>query len=163
MINPSDIVNALVAALQGIPQLVDQLGGKATNIYAYRDSPPQQSSLSRAIYEMISPSVMVVWIGTSPSRKEGIGLFSHEVSLYVRADDATTAPGTPTFANVITAMINGTPTGRPVRFIMDELMPNLQPMEVPTIRRIHDEEGTLDLFEVATEFTELWEDLGTVS
>ena len=160
MINPSDIVNQLVAALQAIPQLVAQLGGSASNIYPYKDSPPQESSLSRAIYEMTSPSVMVAWMGSNPSGQEGLGLFSHAVSLYVRADDATTAPGTPTFANVITAIVNGTPTGWTDRLLMSSWFGNrLEPMEVPTIRRIHDEEGTIDLFELATQFTETFDDV----
>lgn len=154
MLNPADIVNALVTALQGTPAVVTELNGDATLIYAYTDSPPQSSSLALNIYQMPAPGVMIAWNGTGPAKNDTLGLFSHEIAIYVRAQDSTAAPGTPTFANIVSAIINAQPTGYSERLINSELLPELLPMEIPTVRRIHDEEGTIDLFEIATDFTE---------
>lgn len=152
MVNPSLIVNALVEQIQKIPAVVTQLTGDVTRIYAYQDSPPQKSSLSRAIYEMTSPSVMVAWMGTSPTT--GMTLWGHEVSIYVRGDDSTYGNNQPTFANLVTAIINGIPQGSEQSMLNLEVLDYVLPMDVPTIRRIHDDEGTIDLFEIVTRFEE---------
>jgi hypothetical protein len=66
MLNPGEIVEALVAKLRAIPELVTEMEGDATRICAYHDAYPRKVSLLSAVYEAPHPSILVAWQRTSP-------------------------------------------------------------------------------------------------
>lgn len=154
MLNPSEIVDSLVTALQTIEPLVDELNGEPDRIYAYRDAPPRSGSLSQGIFRMKSPGVMVAWNGTSAGAEAGP--WAHSISLFVRARDYPFG-NIPSYANVITLIVNGlvTSEGGQQKLLDARIHPLCDPMQVPTIERIHDEEGTIDIFEISTTFNEI--------
>lgn len=154
MQNPAHIVNLIVERLRAIPAVVQCCGSNANRIYAYRDAPPDHSSLSRAIYQMISPGVMVAWMGSGPITEESLGMFGHDISIFVCAEDNTAGGHEPTYANLITAILNGKATDDPNRWISMNLTPDLELMTIPTIRRINDDVGEHDRFEISTRINE---------
>jgi len=66
MINPAELVDALVEKLRAIPELVLEMEGDPQRICAYHDLYPKRVSLPLAIYEMPVPSILVAWQGTTP-------------------------------------------------------------------------------------------------
>lgn len=156
MINPNRIVRAYVEALQAAPEVINALGGNTANVQSYEDAAPGSFSIARAIMRMREPGVLVAWMGTSPSTV-GLGLFAHEVSVYVRA--SVEAP----YANIITAILNARGRGDTNKLINQALLPELQPMEIPTTKRIQDEEGSVDMFEISTRFEEALDADQTIS
>ena len=95
MIDPSEIVNNLVAMLRDIPDLVTEVGGDATRIYAYHDSYPKNVSLAHAIHQMPAPSIMAVWQGTQPGSFGGVDVWKHQVTLFLRAQETWRRPRRP--------------------------------------------------------------------
>ena len=65
MVDPSVLVDNLVAMLRDIQDLVLEMDGDPDRIYAYHDQYPKQSSLTHAIHQMPAPSIMAVWQGTA--------------------------------------------------------------------------------------------------
>ena len=57
MIDPSEIVDALITLLRDIPDLVIEMGGDPERIYAYHDQYPKKVSLTHAIHQMPAPSI----------------------------------------------------------------------------------------------------------
>ena len=50
---------------------------------------------------------------------------------------------------------SGATSQRPVQVLDARIHPLCEPMQVPTVERIHDEEGTVDIFELTTIFNEI--------
>jgi hypothetical protein len=93
MINPTELVDNLVALLHDIQDLVAELGDDDRRIYAYHDQFPQRSSLAAAIHEMPAPAIMAAWQGTQPGSFGGMDVWKHSVTLYLRAGESL--PGDP--------------------------------------------------------------------
>src|SRR5664279_5351674 len=91
MIEPAEIVNNLVAMLQDIPELVEELGGDPACIYAYHDSYPKNISLVHAIHNQPAPSMMAVWQGTAPGGFGGMDVWKHQITLFLRAKSEASA------------------------------------------------------------------------
>ena len=72
MIDPSELVDSLVAMLRDIPELVLEMDGLADRIYAYHDQYPKRASLANAIHSMPAPGIMAVWQGTAPGSFGGV-------------------------------------------------------------------------------------------
>ena len=90
MIDPSEIVNNLVGMLRDIPALVTEVGSDPARIYAYHDSYPKNISLTHALHQMASPSIMVVWQGTQPGAFGGVDVWKHQITLFLRAKEEAT-------------------------------------------------------------------------
>ncbi len=88
MIDPSVLVDNLVAMLRDIPGLVQEMNGDPERIYAYHDQYPKRSSLVHAIHQMPAPAIMAAWQGTSPGSFGGVDVWKHSVTLYLRAREA---------------------------------------------------------------------------
>jgi len=154
MIDPAILVNAVVTALRDIPSLLAEVRGDAERITAYRDKPPDNVSLDEAIYRMPAPSVMVAWQESGPGNFAEWEAWKHQVSIFVRADDApdlNVASGS--FYRIFQAIWKG-PRNAGETLRNTTVHADLYPMDVPTFRRIRDIEG-VDFFEVAVTFTEI--------
>jgi hypothetical protein len=149
MINPSEVVNSLVAILRDIPELVAEMGGDADRIYAYHDSFPKRVSLARAIHLMPAPAIMAVWQGTAPGSFGGYSVWKHQVTLFVRAPES--------YYNVFRLLTKGVPTMAGVPMSNVTVHQSCYPMDLPLIQRQQDAEG-VDYFEVPIAFTEIGDD-----
>jgi hypothetical protein len=156
MMNPGILVEALVAKLRAIPELVAEMNGEPRRIRAYHYRYPREASLARALYELDSPAVLVVWRGTEPGRFGRGGVWQHRFSLLVRSreifdHEAATAG----YYRIVELLINGIPAGgdgqRMVNTVIHE---SCYPMDLPRIIGSSDAEG-LDVFELEVRLTEI--------
>jgi hypothetical protein len=176
MINPADLLNDLVAALQDIPALVIELGGDPdvhdpdvpeapdeaaaapaldaaakARIYAYHDTYPARSSLVHAIHAMPTPSIMVAWQGTSPGTFGAMDVWKINVTLFIRAKESGN------YYAMFRQIAKGTPTAIGQPMLNATIHAGCYPMDIPSCQRQTDAEG-LDYFEVPLSFTEIGDD-----
>ena len=155
MIDPYELVDSLVAALQDIPDLVAAMGADASRIYAYRDSFPKKVSLVHAIHTMPAPGCMAVWQGSGPASFGGMDVWKHQVTLFLRIGEN---PNPSAYYALFRLIIKGTPvTTGDIQMINLTLHASCYPMDFPDIHRQPDAEG-LDYFEVPLSFTEIGDD-----
>jgi hypothetical protein len=152
MIDPYDLVDDLVAALQDIPDLVAAMCADATRIYAYRDTYPTKVSLAHAIHTMPAPGCMAVWQGTGPGSSGGMDVWRHQVTLFLRVGENADPSAYYALFRLIT---KGTPaTTGDIQMINLTVNASCYPMDLPQIQRQTDAEG-LDYFEMPLSFTEI--------
>jgi len=154
MINPAELVEALVQTLRSIPELVVEMDGLPERISAYHDMYPKRVSLSQAIYEMPAPSILVAWQGTTPGSFGAGEAWKHNLALYLRARE--TYQGDPPTAHyrLFDLIVNGVPSGGTLKMLYATVHPRCHPMDLPSVQRATDEQGT-DYFEVTVSFTEM--------
>src|SRR5579862_9201600 len=87
MIDLTQLANAFVDTFRRIPALVAALeDGDPENIFAYVDSNPDRNSLTAAIYEQPSGTVMVAWDETGLNEGDDMGEWEHRFYFTCRAD-----------------------------------------------------------------------------
>src|ERR1035437_5075777 len=133
MIDASEIVNNLVAMLRDVPALVAEVGNDATRIYAYHDSYPKNVSLTHALHQMPSPSIMAVWQGTQPGSFGGVDVWKHQVTLFLRAKEETTA-GT-AYYRLFRLITKGIRPGAGLVLKTPPVLPFASPRALPSIQR----------------------------
>lgn len=85
MTNPSDLLDAIVDALQALPDLVSAIGGNQNLISAHKHQWPTSTSWMLALREQkASPSVLVVYRSTRNGRWGTIPSRVHDFSLLIR-------------------------------------------------------------------------------
>lgn len=157
MIDPSVLVDNLVAMLRDIQDLVLDMDGDPERIYAYHDQYPKRSSLAHAIHQMPSPSIMAVWQGTVPGTFGGFDVWKHQVTLYLRARETFDGDPPTAYYRLFRLITKGVPASAGVAMLNATVHPSCYPMDVPAIQRQTDAEG-LDYFEVPITFTEIGDD-----
>ena len=153
MINPAELVDALVAKLRTIHELVLEMEGDPERIYAYYDLYPKRVSLPLAIYEMPVPSILVAWQGTTPGSFGAGEAWRHSLSLYLRARETFEGDPPTAFYRLFDLIVDGVPAGGALKMLYTTVHPRCHPMDLPSIQRASDEQGT-DYFEVTVSFTE---------
>lgn len=153
MIDSSVLIDNLVVMLRDIPELVTEMGGDATRIYAYHDQYPKKPSLAYAIHQMPAPSIMVAWQGTIPGSFGLCEVWKHQIALYLRARE-TQDIDPPAYYRLFRLITRGVPTAGGQPMINATVLPSCNPMDVPSIQRQTDAEA-LDYFEVSMAFTEI--------
>ena len=154
MIDPSELVNTLVAMLRDIPELIVEMDGDPDRIYPYHDQYPKHSSLTHALHAMPSPAMMVAWIGTSPGSFGGVDVWKHQVTVYLRARETFEGDPPTAYYRLFRLLTKGVPAGTSVEMLNATVHPACHPMGLPLIQRQVDTEG-LDYFEVPITFTEM--------
>lgn len=153
MINPQILINEIIKHLRDTPQVLRHLDHDPSRVASYVDAPPAKSSLSREIFQMRVPSLLVAYMGTNPDQDEKI---FHSVSIYIRANDSDN-PEVSSFASLITDIYNAVPTQAGGQNLFSLVLTNdVEPMTIPAAQRIHDEEGSIDIFELVTRIQETW-------
>ena len=154
MIDPSNLVNSLVAMLKDIPDLVTEMDGDPERIKAYHDQYPKRSSLAMAIHTMPAPGIMAVWQGTSPGSFGNVDVWKHQVTLYLRARETFDGDPPTAYYRLFRLITKGVPAAAGAPMINATVHPSCYPMDLPLIQRQTDAEG-LDYFEVPITFTEI--------
>ncbi len=154
MINPAELVDALVAKLRAIPELVAEMEGDPERIRAYHDLYPKRVSLPLAIYEMPVPSILVAWQGTTPGSFGSSEAWKHNLSLYLRARETLEDDPPTAYYRLFDLIVNGVPAGSALKMLYTTVHERCHPMDLPSIQRAADEQGT-DYFEVTVSFTEM--------
>jgi len=159
LVNPSEIVDALVALLRSIPDLVEELGGDENSIFAYHDRYPKNVSLARAIYGQPSPSVMVAWQGTALGSEGSFAAWRHSISIFLRAAEDAGDEIPAGYYTLYRLILKGIPEagdGQPMLYT--RIHESCNPMDdIPSIQRQADAEG-VDYFEIQMSFTEIGDD-----
>jgi hypothetical protein len=155
VISPVDLVDGLVTAMQDVADLVTAMGGDEDLIYAYHDRYPTQTSLKKALYEMKSPSVMVVWMGLM--NEGGTDPWKHKIMIALRApceaDDATFVG----YNGLLKLIWNGKKNTsdaeeQPIKY--KSILASCYPMELESFLRQMDA-AEVDYFEITVSFTEI--------
>ena len=157
MIDPNDIVDALVALLQDIPNLVEAVGGDEAKIFSYRDRYPKNLSLEIAKYQMPAPGIMVAWQGSGPGSFGGFEVWKHEISIYLRAGEESDDDTPSGYYRLFMLITKGIPTNKGQAMQYLTVHDACQPMDTPSMRRQTDAQG-VDYFEVSMTFTEIGDD-----
>ena len=132
MIDPYELVDNLVAALQDIADLVAAMNADKTRIFAYRDSYPKQVSLVHAIHTMPAPGCMAVWQGTQPASFGGMDVWKHQVTLFLRV--GANADGASPYYALFRLITKGAPSkAGGVQMINLTVHASCYPMDLPQI------------------------------
>jgi hypothetical protein len=89
MLDPDAVLNSVLAALQSIPELATELGAPTIpatdSITGHFFYSGEENSLTRALAQMKSPSVMVVYLDYISGNFDGMTLWKHRLNLCVRS------------------------------------------------------------------------------
>jgi len=152
MINPAEILDALIAKLREIEDLVAEMDGDETRIYAFHNLYPKESNLTNAIFTQPVPSIMAVWNGTGPGNFGRNEAWKHQFTLYLRARE--TSEATASYARLFRLLTKGVPASTGLALQYSTIHEHCLPMDTPTIARDTDQES-LDYFAVSITFTEI--------
>lgn len=161
MINPKTILAEWVSALRALPNLVQALGGNASQIQFYTENTTvfgqrTQSNIRLAILSMPPGSIMIAWQGTGPGRLGNALVFIHEFSLYLHAPETSNIG----YEDLFNWIVNDIPTGSTLRMLHTQIDPNCEPMDfyLPLARRntivVSADGATFEYFEVPVRLIE---------
>jgi hypothetical protein len=138
MLNPSDILNALVADLQSVPAL----SGLAPSIVAYSDTSPNYRSLDECINSQIGNAIIVAWMGTDIGYRGSSPRWQHRFKLVLIGpglnDDSPEDPG---YFTTLTNLLNSVPPGG-ASWLGRTILTNLDPPDVTEIKPVRGESTT---------------------
>lgn len=147
MINPGAVVDAVVAGLKAVPDLLVALGGNEARISDYCARYPQQVSLTKALVALPQPGILVAYRGFAPARRSGGNseCWVHSVSVYLRCGQSDAATATEALRPVW-LLVEGVPSGQSLALKNYEFHPALEAMNVPSCQLqqlVVDQQGTV--------------------
>lgn len=144
MVSVIELMQAMAVTFTNIPELVALLENPAP-VTAYIDENPTRNSVSKAIYQMPSGSLLLAWSGTSMDiEAETMLAWTHAIQVYIRASRGGSALA------VIDALVDGIPVpGDGLRWRYCPLISGVLPTVVTDMARLIDEEG-IDYYVVST-------------
>ncbi len=158
MINPGVLLEALVAALRGIAELVQEMDGDVERIRGHYDAYPTQASLARAVYDMKAPGILVAYRGYGYQTGRYGSAWMHSFSIFAKC--RRTNPGDPagTQHRALQLLVEGVPAGSGKRLLDTEVHDSCLSMELPVCTRqtqVIDALGNMqDYWEFKTAFPE---------
>jgi hypothetical protein len=157
MVDPSDLIDALVEKLRAIEDLVELVGGDPDRIFAYSDRFPDSVSIDKARYKLPSPGMMIAYEGCGPGSSGTNEAWKHELSVSLRAKDETGSESPAAYYAMFRQFVKGKPAGEDLPMNYLTVHESFLPMDTPTLRRMTDAAG-VDYFEIAVTFTEIGDD-----
>jgi hypothetical protein len=159
MLNPGDILDAIVAMYQSVPALVAAVGS-TSRIYPFVDAYPGDG-LAMAVYDRMKPGeLMIVWNGVRMVKGSGITFRSHHFSAIWRPG-AVVGPVTSSASayTVLPLLQDGVPAGQSVGPLYFGVLPTCLPMtpHEPTRKSIviNDRGVTLDYIDSSFTIAEI--------
>jgi hypothetical protein len=156
MLNPADLLDALVLKLRAIPELVEEMGGAPTNIRAYHHRWPHVSYLQVALVQAKAPAILVVWRETRPGNIETAEAWQHDFSLIVLPREEATAEvegEAAAYGRIFGLIVNGVPkddTAEGNKLLNETIHSGCYPMNIPTFSRqtiMVSAEASMDYFD----------------
>ncbi len=144
MLDAGPIADAIVAALQSIPDLVIAMGGDPGAIAAFHYLYGADHRLQEHVYQIAPPGILVAWKGTLGGNFDGQTVWKHRFDVYIRTANAALDPSTAGPERLWAIICNGAmPDGRNIRQI--QLLLDVDIMEPPSVAHQQDEEQ-MDFF-----------------
>jgi hypothetical protein len=162
MVNPGDLVAALLAKLQLNADLVRVVGGKQDNLFVYKRNYPRMMSLDDAVYQMPPGSVMLVWEGTFPATLGNrMDVWKNQIGIYIKAKDKSNVDASFGFYEIWDALINGIPVGEGCdgqkmlrTTVHDDFWPMDTPSITPQLGRTPESQEAFEYFKITVSFTQ---------
>ena len=110
MINPAELIDALVDMLRDIPELVSEMGGDEERIFAYHDRYPTKVRLEQAKNLMLHPGMMVAYEGVEPGLFNASEIWQHKLSLTIRAGEESDYESPAAYYRILRLVVKGVPT-----------------------------------------------------
>ena len=160
MLNPAPITDAIVAALQSIPELaaamtvLDAQQNPVCRIGAFHSLLGQEHRLAEAIYKMPAPSMLVAWEGTKGGNFDGQTIWKHRWGIYYRMGNAAGVAVPVGYEDLWALTCNSPPGGHGPNIRNIQLYTGLDIMDTPSIDHALDED-LIDRFKGAFIFPEL--------
>ncbi len=155
MIDPAELLDALVDALRAIPELRSEMNGDEARIAAYHYRFPDENSLVKAVHEMPAPGILVAWRGAGPGQRGGFQCYEHQLSLFLRSREQQSGDDATGYYRLYRYIADGVPGGSGLPLIHRTVHASCDPMSnVPGIVQQTDAEG-VDYFEVGIAFKEI--------
>lgn len=135
MTNPGSLVDALVQSYRLIQDLVQELDGDSSRIFAYLGHYPGQSNLARAIYDMPPQSVMVAYQGFQGGQTGG-SVWAHRISVFCRLRASVEQDTGTSYFQMLHLLVSGKPANQDLRMVDYEFHPNFDSMvDLPSLAR----------------------------
>ena len=155
MINPGDAIDAIVDALQHIPDLVAAVGG-AQNIMGYHPTFPGSMYFQQDLNDLSPGQILVRYLGTTPGSLRENRIWKHKFGVYQVPPDTTAALTSADHYTFLIDLINGVPTnGNGSKMLNYPMVPNCDIMDVPTIAIYIDTTLKKDYYFAAFTFPEI--------
>jgi hypothetical protein len=160
MLNPAPVTDAIVAALQSIPELaaamtvLDAQQNPVCRIGAFHYLLGQEHRLAEAVYKMPAPSMLVAWEGTKGGNFDGQTIWKHRWGIYYRMGNAAGVAVPVGYEDLWAITCNCPPGGTGPNIRNIQLCPGLDIMDTPSIDHALDED-LIDRFKGAFIFPEL--------
>ena len=154
MIDSAELERTLVALIQQIPEIGPLMGDDPVgNVEAYIDQFAKYASLQLFIRDMQPPHIVVGYMGTQPGGSSQMTAWTHSVGISIKTGQQT-AEQPSAYTQVFQAIWKGIPSSGTDPLSQIPVLPNLLPMNVPSLERRNDPEG-LDYFEAVLSFEEI--------
>jgi hypothetical protein len=160
MLDPDLVLNAVLASMQSIPDLVTELGAPAipatTSITGHYFYAGEENSLVRALAQMRMPSFLVAYLDYVGGNFDGSTVWKHRMNLYIRPRNKAAQQGAASAQHLWWMAMNlpvSVPTVGPnLRYT--NLLPGLEIMDIPVLKHQTDELGQ-DFFVSTMVFSEI--------
>jgi len=146
MLNPAPVTDAIVAALQSIPDLatamtvLDAQQNPVCRIDAFHYLLGQEHRLAEAIYKMPAPSMLVAWEGTKGGNFDGQTIWKHRWGIYYRMGNAAGVAVPVGYEDLWALTCNSPPGGHGPNIRNIQLYTGLDIMDTPSIDHALDED-----------------------
>jgi len=146
MLNPAPITDAIVVALQSIPELaaamtvLDAQQNPVCRIGAFHYLLGQEHRLAEAIYKMPAPSMLVAWEGTKGGNFDGQTIWKHRWGIYYRMGNAAGVAVPVGYEDLWALTCNSPPGGHGPNIRNIQLYTGLDIMDTPSIDHALDED-----------------------
>lgn len=151
MLNPSQVTDAVTAALVAIPELAaamtvtDGNGNPICRITAFHYRLGAEHRLAEAIYKMAAGSILVVWEGTLGGNFNGYQIFKHRIAVYFRMGNMAGSNDPVGYEDLWWTVCNRPPEGSSVNIRYMNILPELDIMDTPSVAHLLDEDQ-IDIF-----------------
>lgn len=92
MLDPDLVLAAVVTATQSIPELVTSLGGDPAVIVGHQYAYGVESSLSLALFQMRSPSILIAYLDLIGGNFSGQAMWKHRLEYYIQPMNGGDSP-----------------------------------------------------------------------
>jgi hypothetical protein len=101
------VTDAIATAIQGIPELVAQMGGNAANISAFHYEYGKDFRLAEAVTKMEPPSTLIAYSGRAFGKRDSMLMWTYQFKIFMRLANQA-GSGSPISYEDLTYLLNGT-------------------------------------------------------